>query len=311
MRAAPRDEFSKGHEWRLYEYVTRHFIASLMEDAQYDEVTYVFDVGGEQFLHKHHHVVERGFLWAMPWKTKYLRLEELGWEMPAMAEGQELGIEEFWIEKDFTKPPGYLKESELVALMDQNGIGTDASIPQHMQNVVDRHYVMICGPGEDGQKGEVISKGGKGKGRGKSKGKGKGKGKSPGERPASRHMVPTPMGLSILAAYEELDSQLCRPPIRAFMEKQVAQIADGMLDRQDVTGQNLDLFHSKFLSFRERIGLLERFFVRKDQQQANWQGQGQKRQADGGWQEGDAKRMKGDAGKAVGKGKAANKGKPW
>ena len=35
--------------------------------------------------------------------------------------------------------------------------------------------------------------------------------------------------------------RLCRPPIRAFMEKQVAQIADGVLEKSDVTGQNLDL----------------------------------------------------------------------
>ena len=32
-----QDEFSKGKEWRLYDYVTRHFIASLMDDAEYDE----------------------------------------------------------------------------------------------------------------------------------------------------------------------------------------------------------------------------------------------------------------------------------
>ncbi|CAE7473243.1 unnamed protein product [Symbiodinium natans] len=249
MRAAPKDEFSKGKEWRLYDYVTRHFIASLMDDAEYDEIRYVFDVCGERFVFTYHEVAERGFLYAMPWKANDLKLEEIDWEMPDMAEGDELSVDEVGVARDTTKPPDYLRESELVALMDKNGIGTDASIPQHMQNVVDRHYVMICGPGENGQRGEVISKGGKGKGR---KGKGKG-GKGEDGRPASRHMVPTPMGLSLLAAFEELDPQLCRPPIRAFMEKQVAQIAEGMLDKPDVTAQNLDLFHSKFLSFREEV----------------------------------------------------------
>merc|ERR1712190_383545 len=89
-----------------------------------------------------------------------------------MGPGTALGKPEVWVETDHTRPPDYLKESELVALMDKNGIGTDASIPQHIQNICDRHYVMVCGPGEDGKRGEVIPKGGK---KGKSKGKGKGK----------------------------------------------------------------------------------------------------------------------------------------
>jgi len=238
IRAAHKEEFNKGKEWKLYEYVTRHFIASLMEDAAYDEVSYVFDVAGEQFAYTYHHVVERGFFYATPWKARDLKLEEIDWDMPEMAQGQQFKVDEVTLTRDTTKPPDYLKESELVALMDKNGIGTDASIPQHVQNVVDRHYVMICGPGGDGQRGEVISKG-RGKGR---KGKGKGKiVKGEDGRPASRHMVPTPMGLSLLAAFEELDPQLCRPPIRAFMEKQVAQIADGLLEKSEVTAQNLDL----------------------------------------------------------------------
>eukprot|EP00971_Amphidinium_carterae_P090983 1800894-Amphidinium_carterae.1 len=51
-------------------------------------------------------------------------------------------VEEVWVENDWTKPPDYLKESELVARMDQHGIGTDASIPQHVENICERHYVM-------------------------------------------------------------------------------------------------------------------------------------------------------------------------
>ena len=48
------------------------------------------------------------------------------------------------------------QESELIALMDQHGIGTDASIPQHIKNICDRHYVDVCGPSEDGQRGQII-----------------------------------------------------------------------------------------------------------------------------------------------------------
>ncbi|CAE7386600.1 RH46 [Symbiodinium microadriaticum] len=245
------DEFSKGKEWRLYDYVTRHFIASLMDDAEYD-------AGFTPEFHASAVLLT---------VREPRKLEEIDWQMPDMAEGDQLSVDEVAVTRDTTK------------------------------NVVDRHYVMICGPGADGQRGEVISKGGKGKGR---KGKGKGA-KGEDGRPASRHMVPTPMGLSLLAAFEELDAQLCRPPIRAFMEKQVAQIAEGLLDKPDVTAQNLDLFHSKFLKFRDNISSLDRFFMRKDQMAQSWSGAGQKRQGES-WG-GENKWHKWD-----GQGKGQNKG---
>merc|ERR1712008_177120 len=106
----------------------------------------------------------------------------------------------------------------------------------------------------------------KGKGKGKKGGKkGKGKGEGGGERPASRHMVPTALGLSFCVAFEELDGELCRPPIRAYMEKQCQQIAEGLLEKDDVVQENIKLFHGKFQAFRDKLGQLERFFVPKDQ----------------------------------------------
>ena len=57
--------------------------------------------------------------------------------------------------------------------------------------------------------------------------------------------VPTPLGLSFCAAFEELDPDLCRPPVRAYMEEQVKQIADRVAEKSDVVSENIELFHGK------------------------------------------------------------------
>jgi DNA topoisomerase-3 len=40
-----------------------------------------------------------------------------------------------------TTPPQLLKEPDLIGMMEKNEIGTDATIAEHIQKILDRHYV--------------------------------------------------------------------------------------------------------------------------------------------------------------------------
>ena len=134
--------------------------------------------------------------------------------------------------------------------MDRNGIGTDASIPQHMRTICTRGYVVVCDslgvplPDEDeGQhqhqhqhrraqaKDPVKAGASRGQrpvaGAEKKRGAGTGAGAGTG-----RHMVPTELGLALIAAFQASEPELARPDIRARMETQVALVADGKADMQ-------------------------------------------------------------------------------
>ena len=285
MRAAPRDEFSKGNEWRIYDYVTRHFIGTLHDDMVYLEKTMQFHINGYRFSYTWHEVVDRGFTFAMPWKFKALQLNELEWKMPALRDGDSVAVSHLDVRTEHTKPPDYLQESELIALMDKHRIGTDASIPQHIKNICERHYVDVCGPsGEDGSKGQLIPQRPNFGHRG-----GRGGGKDGGQqRAASRHMVPRAFGLAFFSCFEELDRELCDPPIRAYMEQQCSKIATREVDKNEVVQSNLQLFLQKFLAFRGSLSKVDRFFAPKNMQlqggSANgyYDGQQQQQQHRGG-----------------------------
>jgi DNA topoisomerase-3 len=49
MKVATKEQLPDD-EWRLYEYITRHFIASLSGDCTYKEIVVTFDIGGETFF---------------------------------------------------------------------------------------------------------------------------------------------------------------------------------------------------------------------------------------------------------------------
>jgi len=261
MRAAPREEISKGNEWKIYDFVTRHFIASLSDDLEYVERRVVVNLEGYNFQYIYHEITERGFMTVTPWKLRSMGLNENRLHAGQLREGARVSIRNFDTVTEYTKAPDYLQESELIALMDEHGIGTDASIPQHIKNICERHYVDVCGPiGENGEKGQIIQVN---KNWGKNRGRG---GQQPQQqRPMSRHMVPRGFGLAFLSCFEELDKELCEPRIRAFMEQQVTKIATGETEKNEVVDSTLRLFFDKFMNFRANLGRCDRYFAPKGQ----------------------------------------------
>ncbi|XP_063459314.1 DNA topoisomerase 3-beta-1 isoform X6 [Pan paniscus] len=137
MKSATEAELG-GDAWRLYEYITRHFIATVSHDCKYLQSTISFRIGPELFTCSGKTVLSPGFTEVMPWQS--VPLEE---SLPTCQRGDAFPVGEVKMLEKQTNPPDYLTEAELITLMEKHGIGTDASIPVHINNICQRNYVTV------------------------------------------------------------------------------------------------------------------------------------------------------------------------
>jgi hypothetical protein len=111
-------EVGGGDAWRLYEYVCRHFLATVSPDAVYETTTIKFQVGEESFEGSGRKLISGGFTLVMPWlitEDQYV---------PAFVEGAPVTVAVCTLAERDTAPPEYLTESELIGLMEHHSIGS-------------------------------------------------------------------------------------------------------------------------------------------------------------------------------------------
>jgi DNA topoisomerase IA len=227
-RAAGQGELS-GDMARVYEFVVRHFIASVSQDAVWrcTRVDFAVEALGDKgsFILRGKQLVTPGFLVVLLHK-EYGDDADSGREEGDEDE-EERAIPEFTkgevmrlinapstststkvavssgqparatldVKEKITTPPSHLTESELIGLMEKNGIGTDASIATHIENIQKRNYVNLA---------------------------------------SGRRLLPSRLGLVLVQGYHQIDSSLVLPRVRSDIEDQCNMIAKGLASREEV-----------------------------------------------------------------------------
>ena len=145
MRGASRGDFRDSDQWRLYEYICEHFLASVSADCRYQVHSMRFEVGVERFTYSTRTLLDAGFTAVMSWQAvdKTGVGAVLAESLQPMRRGDRLRVLEARLDERQTQPPDYLTEAELITLMEKHGIGTDASIPTHIENICIRNYVTV------------------------------------------------------------------------------------------------------------------------------------------------------------------------
>jgi len=134
-----------------------------------------------------------------------------------------------------TSSPRYLTEPELIALMDVNGIGTDATMADHIEKILERAYVFKQSTtrratAEDGEEEyeapeeEVGAARGRGRGGGRGRGRGGAGGGARGGRGGGGggrvdEFIPSTLGIGLVEGYDSMNFDLSL--IKPYLRKQV------------------------------------------------------------------------------------------
>lgn len=175
-------------------------------------------------------------------------------QLPPFTVGETFEPTEANITEGQTSPPGYLTEPELISLMDANGIGTDATMAEHIAKIKEREYVMTQSSGSSGR-GEATGRSGRG-GRGGRRG---GRGGSTGSGGGAEHFIPTTLGVALIEGYDSigLDTSLGKPFLRKEMEIKMKEICAGTRSRNDFVQETLEQYRDVFVRTQQQVELLK------------------------------------------------------
>ncbi|UKZ77833.1 hypothetical protein TrVFT333_005559 [Trichoderma virens FT-333] len=250
-------------EGRLYEYVTRRFLACCAEDAKGMATDIDVQFGDEHFSTRGVIVLERNYLDVYIYEN---------WtdttELPRFTVGEQFEPTEAMMTEGKTSPPNYLTEADLIALMDANGIGTDATMAEHIQKIQDREYVATTTRGgtaategnDDEPEEAPATRGGRGRGRGGRGRGGGGSGSARGGRGSGlKVFVPTQLGVALILGFDRMsfETSLGKPFLRKEMELQMKAICQGNTTRRAVLDQSIAQYRQVFLQSQEQVGVLK------------------------------------------------------
>lgn len=214
-KVGSRSDF-EGDTWRLYDFIVRHFIGTLSKDMKYKCTTTKFSIEGEIFSNTSNILIDPGYTRVMTWQAMSKESLTTGYKV-----GEKVKIKDIKLAESQTGAPSYLTEADLISLMEKHQIGTDASIPVHINNITQRNYVTI----ESG-----------------------------------RRLKPTTLGIVLVHGYMKIDAELVLPTMRSAVEKQLNLISQGVADYRSVTKHAIDIFRLKFQYFVTNIANMDSLF---------------------------------------------------
>ena len=207
----------------VYEFVTRRFLACCSEDAKGEATDIDIEWGGEMF---HTHgllVLQRNYLDVYVY-DKW----ESSQQLPQFIVGETFEPTEAEMLDGKTTSPSYLTEPDLIGLMDANGIGTDATMAEHIAKIKERMYVSA-------------------------------RPKAGGGRNQVQEFIPTTLGVALVEGYDNvgLEISVSKPHLRKEMELMMKAICEGRKTKMEVVNESLEMYREVFVTTQMQIQKLK------------------------------------------------------
>ncbi|MCD6434237.1 MAG: DNA topoisomerase I [Candidatus Diapherotrites archaeon] len=134
VAAASKERLSR-EQWKIYELICRHFLATLAEDAIVRNTTAYLQIKGEEFVAKGKQYEKLG------WRAIYPYLSSEERILPELAKGDTVDVIKIEMLRKETKPKPRYSQAALIKLMEALGLGTKATRHSILQKLFSRKYI--------------------------------------------------------------------------------------------------------------------------------------------------------------------------
>lgn len=233
-------------ERRVYDLICRYFLACCSNDAKGLRTRLTVSVVDERFSASSVCIVQENWLQICrqfeSWTSSNSGLANIPLEQLSI--GTPVTVTEIAVKTGTTTPPELLSESDLLSLMDEHGIGTDATAHEHIKTIQERQYAT------------QIRSGGIGVCR----------------------ICPTPLGIALVVGFSEVYGRfqhsidatqswhnLALPDLRSSMERSIKRIANGETTREQALAEHVGVMARHYDIFVNAVSSILNYVQTRDQ----------------------------------------------
>lgn len=194
---------------KIWEYVAKRYLANVVSiDAEFKRWRLKVDLNGVTLEGTNRYLVDEGFYRVFPY-FKPAKLQQI----PAVNIGEKLLVEHVEFFERQTEPPPHLTEADLLRLMEQHNIGTDATRQQYPALIVNRGYAE--------RKGKAF--------------------------------LTTPFGETLIKLLSSIDERLVTSETRALVEDVMGDVEKGNRGLDETLESALKIYEQLYLTLQKNL----------------------------------------------------------